>query len=321
MSKPSKFYAVKVGRRPGIYYSWPECEKQIKGYSGAQYKSFKTEKEAKTYLYSSSNLNNNNIQSTSNRADTDMTAYVDGSFNSETNEYSAGVIILFDDQKFEISKKGDDPELVDMRNVAGEIMGAEIAMNFALEKKVKSISIYYDYAGIEKWCTNEWAAKKAGTKKYKEAFEKASKYVQIRFVKVKAHSGNIYNEEADQLAKKALSMSSAEENNLSTNEYREQLAKDTLSTAGIKTNNELNIARKERTSAKKNRLKSVIHIPLNDKVLTDKEILDSFKILWKKSGRNLNEITDLNLFLNLDKKLVNWEAHTETEKLEGIIPL
>jgi hypothetical protein len=26
-----KFYAVRVGRTPGIYYSWPECQKQTNG--------------------------------------------------------------------------------------------------------------------------------------------------------------------------------------------------------------------------------------------------------------------------------------------------
>jgi len=25
------FYAVKVGRTPGLYYSWPDCEAQIRG--------------------------------------------------------------------------------------------------------------------------------------------------------------------------------------------------------------------------------------------------------------------------------------------------
>jgi hypothetical protein len=27
----SKFYAVRVGRKPGIYQSWPDCEVQVKG--------------------------------------------------------------------------------------------------------------------------------------------------------------------------------------------------------------------------------------------------------------------------------------------------
>jgi hypothetical protein len=38
---PLKFYAVRQGRRPGIYYTWPECEQQVKGIR-SEFKSFKT---------------------------------------------------------------------------------------------------------------------------------------------------------------------------------------------------------------------------------------------------------------------------------------
>jgi ribonuclease HI len=31
----SKFYAVRVGGKPGIYHSWPDCLEQVKGYKGA----------------------------------------------------------------------------------------------------------------------------------------------------------------------------------------------------------------------------------------------------------------------------------------------
>ena len=37
-----KFYAVKIGKTPGIYETWSECQKQISGYSGAVYKGFAT---------------------------------------------------------------------------------------------------------------------------------------------------------------------------------------------------------------------------------------------------------------------------------------
>ena len=37
-----KFYAVKKGHKKGIFESWDECKKNINGYSGAIYKSFKT---------------------------------------------------------------------------------------------------------------------------------------------------------------------------------------------------------------------------------------------------------------------------------------
>jgi ribonuclease HI len=35
-----KYYVVWKGRKPGIYTSWAECEAQVKGYAGAEYKSF-----------------------------------------------------------------------------------------------------------------------------------------------------------------------------------------------------------------------------------------------------------------------------------------
>lgn len=35
-----KFYVVWKGKRPGIYESWNDCQAQIKGVKGAQYKSF-----------------------------------------------------------------------------------------------------------------------------------------------------------------------------------------------------------------------------------------------------------------------------------------
>lgn len=47
----SKFFAVKVGKVPGVYASWPECSAQVTGYPGALHKSFKTREEALTYIY------------------------------------------------------------------------------------------------------------------------------------------------------------------------------------------------------------------------------------------------------------------------------
>lgn len=41
-----KYYVVWKGRRTGIFTSWAECEKQVKGFVGAQYKAFESEHEA-----------------------------------------------------------------------------------------------------------------------------------------------------------------------------------------------------------------------------------------------------------------------------------
>ena len=49
MSK-KKFYAVRAGRKTGLFYSWEECEDQVNGYPGCEFKSFATEAEAKSWL-------------------------------------------------------------------------------------------------------------------------------------------------------------------------------------------------------------------------------------------------------------------------------
>ncbi len=47
MAKKKKYYVVWHGNPPGIFDSWKECQRSIKGVSGAQYKSFLTFAEAK----------------------------------------------------------------------------------------------------------------------------------------------------------------------------------------------------------------------------------------------------------------------------------
>ena len=45
-----KYYAVRVGFKPGLYIEWSEAEKQVTGYNGAEYCSFKLKREADKYL-------------------------------------------------------------------------------------------------------------------------------------------------------------------------------------------------------------------------------------------------------------------------------
>ena len=45
-----KFYAVKKGRRIGIFGNWPECEKQVRYYSGVVFKGFNMEEEAVSFM-------------------------------------------------------------------------------------------------------------------------------------------------------------------------------------------------------------------------------------------------------------------------------
>ena len=42
-------YAVVKGHNPGIYYTWPDCQREVKGYKGALYKGFTSIEEAKKW--------------------------------------------------------------------------------------------------------------------------------------------------------------------------------------------------------------------------------------------------------------------------------
>ena len=190
-----KYYAVKKGHKTGIFNTWDECKKQVDGYSGAIYKSFNDINEAKDFL---------NIKTQVENTKYDVIAYVDGSYDNNTKQYSYGMVIIVNGEKEFFNKKFSNHKLCEMRNVAGEIMGSRKAMEYCIEKGYKSILIHYDYLGIEKWCTGEWKTNKEGTKEYKKYYDSIKDIISISFKKVKAHSGDTYNELADSLAKSAL---------------------------------------------------------------------------------------------------------------------
>ena len=191
-----KYYAVKEGRVPGIYETWAECQKQINGFSGAVYKSFASMEEAQSFVSGASQK--------LTMEETQAVAYVDGSYDKTTGAFSYGMVLFSDGQELHFSKKYNDSALAEMHNVAGEIKGSEAAMQYCLDHDIESITIYHDYEGIAKWCNGDWQAKKPGTMAYAEFYRKASAKVHIQFVKVRGHSGDTYNELADQLAKGAL---------------------------------------------------------------------------------------------------------------------
>jgi ribonuclease HI len=45
------YYAVKRGRKKGIWKSWKACEKQVKGCLDALYRKFETLREAEVFAY------------------------------------------------------------------------------------------------------------------------------------------------------------------------------------------------------------------------------------------------------------------------------
>lgn len=197
----NKFYAVKIGKTPGIYTSWEECQANVTGYPGAIYKSFKTSEEAQSFI-------DGVLPETKKEKPPviteDVYSFVDGSFNPETNVYGCGGFLYINGDKHILIASDDDEEMASMRNVAGEILGSMLAIKQAIHFGCKEITIYYDYLGIEMWATGEWKANKKGTIAYQNFIKKSREKIDIKFKKVKGHSGIEGNEEADRLAKESV---------------------------------------------------------------------------------------------------------------------
>lgn len=198
-----KYYAVRKGRTTGLFESWAACEKEIKGFSGAEYKSFKEKAAALAYLSGAS----------SEKEDVPAypCAYIDGSYDSLTHRFSFGAVVMAsDDEEAHFSAAFNDAELASMRNVAGEIKASEFAISHALEEGWPELVIYYDYSGIEKWARGEWKRNLPATKAYFAFCQDAFQKINVHFIKIKSHSGNYYNDLADTLARKALNLHESE---------------------------------------------------------------------------------------------------------------
>ena len=225
---PKKFYAVRKGRKTGIFTTWDECRAQVHGYPCAEYKSFPTMEGAKGFMElgmegenqfpfddSDQPFNNKGLSMASNQItpsaattpnEPELVAYVDGSYDQSTKHFSYGMVILENGEEKTFNKSFSDPSLASMRNVAGEIMGARAAMEYAIANNKKKLVIYHDYEGIAKWPLGIWKTNKEGTIAYKAYFDEAKTKVSIRFQKVKGHSNDKYNDYADKLAKQALGL-------------------------------------------------------------------------------------------------------------------
>jgi ribonuclease HI len=211
----SKFYAVSVGRNPGIYTTWEGgAQPQINKYPGAIFKSFSSLDDAKRFLDCKSySQNNKNIPDKSLTEDThkDMTpiplmnttiVYTDGS--GESSGFGYGGIIIPPDGNI---VKYSEP-LPKLPGLTGSSNQCELySIYHALTKVKGDVVIYTDskYSigclteWYKKWDQNGWNGVCNATliKKCLELMKNRSVSIQY----VPAHTGQYYNEIADSLAK------------------------------------------------------------------------------------------------------------------------
>lgn len=205
----NNFYAVKNGKKIGIFDNWKECSEQIHGFSGAIYKGFSTRVEAETYFNGQESKLSKNYKSTeevlADLEDNEMIAFVDGSNLGDASAFSWGIVTFSQKLgKVDINGSSKDEKFTPHRNVAGELFASVAATKFAIKNNMTKIIIHHDYSGIRHWALSEWKTNNDLSRFYEAFFKQASKLINFEFVKVDGHTGDKFNEEADKLAKAAL---------------------------------------------------------------------------------------------------------------------
>ncbi|MDR0545328.1 MAG: ribonuclease H family protein [Mycoplasmataceae bacterium] len=192
------FYAVRIGRNPGIYESWLECEQQIKGFAGAMFKSFATIEEAQAFMHG--------ISKEVDVKDM-LEIYCDGSYAKERPEFATYGVVIVKNNEVIMKFNGVVDDHYNSNNITGEVFGVLKALKWVIKNNFKKIVIYHDYIGLSAWYDKSFTANTNIAKYYLENINKLVKdnELHINFIKVKGHSDNKWNDMADLLAKQALS--------------------------------------------------------------------------------------------------------------------
>ena len=186
-----------------IVDTWAECLLYVKGVKGAKYKSFESMQDAESYL----NEGNRMLKKSDENYPKDcLHAYVDGSYNLSDERYSYGVVCV-NNNIVEYIENGDEKSTSqkNIRQIAGELKGAIRAVEYAINKGEKKLVIFHDYEGIAHHATGAWSRNDQSSVEYYEKMQKFMKTgVEIIFVKVDSHTGDLFNELVDEKCKEPL---------------------------------------------------------------------------------------------------------------------
>ena len=200
-----KFYAVRNGRRPGIYTTWPACEAQVRGFPLAGYKSFSTREEAEAFLAGARPTVTPGPSPATCRSMNAVQVWVDGSCLQHGEgplQFGWAYVILDGERELRRGKGHAVPAAARQhRNVAAEIQAVLHALTWCRKHGIAAATIYFDYQGLASWVQGEWKTRTHFTQSY--AAKVRAMDMQLTWHKVRAHSGEKYNELVDQLAKEA----------------------------------------------------------------------------------------------------------------------
>ena len=117
-----KIYAVKKGKRTGLFTSWEACQASVEGYPGAEFKGFATEEEARSYLEGISGTDGGALAA-AGYSQGQLTAYVDGSFDVRLGRYSFGCVLLLPSGEILRESGSGDAAQRDRRDAGSDVCG------------------------------------------------------------------------------------------------------------------------------------------------------------------------------------------------------
>ncbi len=212
----SKFYAVRKGKKPGIYSTWDECKNQVNGFPGAKYKSFKTKLEANAYMGLSQPAKNIAPKITKSGS---ITLYSDGGSRNHGNKLgqhvkdddkAAWAYLIIKDGKKHYASDGE----FGATNNKMEVLGLVNALQYIIDQGWQNESINaildskYVLDSITKGWLNSWRRrgwkKSDGTIiKNKNEFMQLSallgQFKHLNFKWTKGHADNSGNNFVDKL--------------------------------------------------------------------------------------------------------------------------
>lgn len=226
----NRVYAVRKGFKPGIYKTWDECKEQTHGCTGAEFKSFHNLDDAKRFMdlgnkatleekidYSIARDEKEGIYYKKDELarvlssdPNSVSVYTDGSCGKDDDGrkvYSGGFVVIEDNEI--IARKctfGDEPELAELNNVAGEMQAVLHALDYVKKTMptITTINLFVDYTGLIHWAKPKhkggWSRNNDYTRQYGVYLENMQETHTIDFEHVKGHINDPYNEEADTLA-------------------------------------------------------------------------------------------------------------------------
>lgn len=202
----NKVYAVKQGRKTGLFFAWSECEKQVKGYAGAKFKSFASVREARSWLETDASISE---IKTGIPRNADYTIYTDGSCLRNPDGPGGWAAVILENATGEKTElHGGAPSTTNNRM---EISAAVAALSHI--EKSSSVTLYTDSQylknafakhWINHWKRTGWKTSTGDDVKNRDLWLELDALFQkhqVNFHWVKGHVGIEENERCDRLAK------------------------------------------------------------------------------------------------------------------------